>query len=140
MIDLSTPLGKRAEEHLLTDPVIWLTTIDADGFPQPAPVWFLWDGSTLLIYSQPKARRLKNIETQPKVSGHFITDREADEVIVLTGEARLDPATPPADQVEDYMKKYTGGIARLGWTIKRFVDDYSVPFRITPTHLRGDLG
>lgn len=139
MIDLTTPLGKRAAEHLQTDPVIWLTTLDADGTPQPAPVWFLWDGATLLVYSQPTARRLKNIERSPKVSVHFNTDAEADEVVVLTCEARLDPSTPPGDKVEAYLAKYLQGITRLGWTPASFAADYSVPFRITPLRLRGHL-
>ena len=140
MIDFSTPLGRRAEQHLHDDPVVWLTTVGADGTPQPAPVWFWWDGSTLLIYSQPRAKRLRHIEKNPKVALHFVTDREADEVIVLTGLARLDPATPPADQVEAYITKYSAGVARLGWTNSGFAADFSVPFRVTPDHLRGDLG
>jgi PPOX class probable F420-dependent enzyme len=140
MIDLTTPLGLRAAEHLSHDPVVWLTTISADGTPQPAPVWFVWDGASLLIYSQPVARRLKNIARSPRVSAHFHSDPDADEVVVLTGEARLDPASPPADQVAAYLAKYDAAIVKLGMTRASFAADYSVPFRMWPSALRGDLG
>ena len=139
MLDFSTPLGKRAEEHLQTDIVVWLTTVGPDGTPQPAPVWFWWDGKSLLIYSKPNAKRLGNIERSAKVSLHFASDSEASEVIVLTGTAQADPSAPPADQVKPYIEKYTDGIAGLGWTVESFTADYSSPFRVTPTHLRGFL-
>lgn len=137
MIDFTTDLGHRAEEHLKTDQVVWLTTVGADGTPQPNPVWFLWDGETLLIYSQPTAKRLKNIARRPKVSLHFATDPDAAEVIVLTGEARVDPAGLPANQVEDYLEKYKQGIANLGMTPASLAADYSVAFRVMPEKLRG---
>ena len=50
-IDVSTPFGKRIAERLETEIMVWLTTVAPDGAPQPNPVWFLWDGSTLLVYS-----------------------------------------------------------------------------------------
>ncbi len=137
MIDFTTPLGKRAAEHLASDQCIWLTTVGADGTPQPAPVWFYWDGTSALVYSQPIARRLKNIASRPKVSLHFDTDRDGSEVIVLTGQAALDPSTPPADKVEAYLAKYLEGITSLGMTPASFAGDYSVAFRVTPAKLRG---
>ena len=140
MIDFSTPLGKRAAEHLASDLCVWLTTIGADGTPQPAPVWFLWEGASMLVYSQPIARRLKNIARSPKVSLHFDTDRDGSEVIVLTGPAALDPAAPTADKVEAYLAKYLEGITSLGMTPASFAADYSVAFRVTPTKLRGHSG
>lgn len=139
MPDFTTPLGRRAEQHLKEDIVVWLTTVDADGTPQPAPVWFWWDGETLLIYSQPKAKRLQNIARNPKVSLHFATDPEALEVVVLTGEAHPDPSAPRSIDVEPYITKYAKGVADLGWTPESFTADFSVPFRVKPTKLRGFL-
>lgn len=137
MLDFSTELGQRAEAHLRQDIVVWLTTVSADGTPQPNPVWFVWDGETLLIYSRPGSWRLKNIARQPKVSLHFHSDPDGAEVIILTGEAALDPAAPPADQVAAYIKKYAQGIADLNMTPASFAADYSVAFRVRPEKLRG---
>ena len=45
MIDFTTEFGKRADSRLKEDHIIWLTTVDVLGKPQPRPVWFLWDTS-----------------------------------------------------------------------------------------------
>jgi PPOX class probable F420-dependent enzyme len=137
MLDLTTDLGQRAARRLAADSVVWLTTVGGDGTPQPNPVWFVWDGETLLIYSQPRARRLKNIARSPKLSLHFHSDPDAAEVIVLTGEARRDPSAPPADRVAAYVEKYAQAIAALGMTPASFAADYSVAFRVKPIRLRG---
>ena len=49
MIDTNSEWGQRVERRLRTEEVIWLTTVDGQGMPQPSPVWFVWDGSTILI-------------------------------------------------------------------------------------------
>ncbi|MGI9252887.1 MAG: pyridoxamine 5'-phosphate oxidase family protein, partial [Thermomicrobiales bacterium] len=41
-----TAFAARVVRHLEHDQVAWLVTVDADGAPQPSPVWFLWDGAT----------------------------------------------------------------------------------------------
>jgi len=53
MIDLSTDFGARVARRLDDEIMIWLTTVRADGTPQPSPVWFLWIDQSILIYSQP---------------------------------------------------------------------------------------
>ena len=70
-IDLTTPLGKRIAERLEAEIMIWLTTVAPDGTPQPNPVWFLWDGSSLLVYSHKRAARLRNLRQNPHVALNF---------------------------------------------------------------------
>ncbi|HLB63928.1 MAG TPA: pyridoxamine 5'-phosphate oxidase family protein, partial [Anaerolineales bacterium] len=74
MIDFSTELGERALRLLREETVIWLTTVAQDGTPQPRPVWFLWDGRSLLIYSRPKAHKIHHLEQRPQVALSFNTD------------------------------------------------------------------
>ncbi len=45
----STPFGARVAQRLREEHLIWLTTVGADGTPQPNPVWFLWDGASVLV-------------------------------------------------------------------------------------------
>ena len=52
-IDTTTEFGQRVMRRLQEEVVVWLTTVDASDTPQPRPVWFLWEGETFLIYSQP---------------------------------------------------------------------------------------
>ena len=73
-LDQSTEFGARVARRLESEHVAWLTTVRADGQPQPSPVWFLWDGDSILIYSRPNQPKLRNIAGNPKVSLSFNSD------------------------------------------------------------------
>jgi PPOX class probable F420-dependent enzyme len=137
MIDFTSELGQRALTLLKGQSVIWLTTVGRDETPQPRPVWFYWDGESVLIYSQPDAHKIRHLARSPRASLHFNTDDEGSEVVVLTGEARVDGKAPRADKNRDYLRKYQEGIAGLGMTPEGFAQDYSVPIRFVPKGLRG---
>ncbi len=136
-LDTTTDFGQRVERRLRDETIGWLTTVGADGTPQPSPIWFLWDGETVLVYSQPDKPKLRNMERNPRVSFNLDGDGRGGDIVILTGEARLDPAAPPADQHPDYLAKYRDGIARIGMTPEGFAAAYSVAIRMTPTRLRG---
>ena len=53
MADQTKPNNAHVEQRLREEPIIWLTTVRPDGRPHTVPVWFLWDGETFLIFSQP---------------------------------------------------------------------------------------
>ncbi len=117
--------------------VVWLVTVGADLNPQPRPVWFLWDGDTILVYSQPRARKVAHIAAHPKVACHLNTDEDGSHVAVFLGKAAVDMKTPPADKMPAYLKKYRKGIRELEMTPEAFAKDYSVAIRIKPASLRG---
>ena len=137
MIDFTTDLGKRVLGLLDSERVLWLTTVDSKGTPQPRPVWFLWDGSSLLIYSSPDAYKLRHLARNARVSLNFNSDPEAHHVAVLVGEARVDPDAPRADRESRYLEKYREGISGLGMTPESFGLAYSVAVRVTPERIRG---
>lgn len=136
-IDTSTDFGARAARHLQDDRVVWLITVDADGTPQPSPVWFLWDGDTALIYSQPSTPKLRNIGRHPRVGLHFNCTPSGGDVVILTGDASIDTGAPPANENSAYVDKYTDGIQSIGMTLDAFAQAYSVAIRVRPTSLRG---
>jgi PPOX class probable F420-dependent enzyme len=136
-LDTSTAFGARVDRRLREDVVIWLTTVRPDGTPEPSPVWFLWEGGTLLIYSQPNRPKIRNLERNPRVALNFDGDKRGGDIIVLTGEARLAPGEPPAHQNAAYLAKYEKLIAGIGYTAEQFAKGYSVPIRVTPSKLRG---
>lgn len=136
-LDPSTPFGERVARRLGEDPIAWLTTVGPDQTPQPSPVWFLWDGATFLVYSQPDRPKLHNIGRTPRVALHLDGDGRGGDVVVLTGEARIADDQPPANRVPAYLAKYRAGIAAIGLTPASFAQTYSVAIRITPTALRG---
>ena len=136
MLDLDSPAGARADRRLRTDQILWLTTVRADGQPQSSPVWFLWDGETLLVYSQPDAQKLRNLAGNPRVAVHLESEGTADEVLTIDGTAAVDPDAPPPDRIEEYQAKYREGIQALGWTPAKHARDFSLAIRIRPTRVR----
>ena len=136
-IDTSTDFGARAARHLQDDRVVWLITVGGDGTPQPSPVWFLWDGDTALIYSQPATPKLRNIEQHPRVGLHFNCTPTGGDVVILTGNASIDASAAAANENPAYAEKYRDGIQSIGMTPDAFGQAYSVAIRVRPTSLRG---
>ena len=135
--DASTPFGKRVAERLRDEHIIWLTTVAADGTPQPNPVWFLWDGASMLIYNQTGARRLAHVERNPRVALNFESAADGNDVIIMTGEARLSPDEPSPDKNAAYVAKYRDSIAGSFQTPENFASQYPVPLRVTIAKVRG---
>jgi PPOX class probable F420-dependent enzyme len=120
----------------LTDAqVIWLTTVGPDGTPQPNPVWFLWEGETVLTFSRPDAKRLAHIERNPHVSLHLNSTRTGGDVTVLTGTAEVLDGDPTA--YPDYVAKYRSEIERISGSVEAFAREYAVPTRIRVDGARG---
>ena len=136
MIDLSSEFGVRVAARLDQELIIWLTTVRADGTPQPSPAWFLWVDQTVLIYSQPNKQKLRNIAQNPKVALNFNSDQDGGAIAIITGDAQIDPQVS-ADQISAYLEKYRMAIADLGSTPEGFAQSYSVAIRVTPASLRG---
>lgn len=136
-IDTATGFGKRAARRLGSETIAWLVTVDADGTPRPIPVWFLRDGETFLIYSQPGTAKLRNLARSPKAALHLDGDGQGGDIVILTGEAQAAPHTPTADRVPAYVEKYRAGLKRIGMTPASFARAYSVALRFTPTRLDG---
>jgi len=136
-LDTSTDLGAHVAARLERESLIWLTTVGADGTPQPTLVWFLWTGSELVVRSRPDKPKLRNIARNPRVALNLESNEEGNDVAVLTGAARVDPVEMAAGEHDAFHRKYADGIDRLGSTYATFADDYSVTVRITPEKLRG---
>ncbi|NTU62796.1 MAG: TIGR03667 family PPOX class F420-dependent oxidoreductase [Chloroflexi bacterium] len=136
-LDLTSAFGERVARRLREERIIWLVTIDPDDVPQPTPVWFWWDGETVLIYSHAKQAKLRNIRRHPQVALHLDGDGQGGDIIVFTGTARLAPDAPPAHQHAAYAQKYQWGFDRIGTTPEQFAADYAVALRVTPEKVRG---
>lgn len=136
--DLSTDFGARVARRLRAETVAWLTLVDGSGTPQPAPVWFLWDGDSALIYSDHRAKRLAHLRANPRVALHLDGDGQGGDIVVLTGEIAEAPDAPPAADNPDYLAKYGGLITGGPWgTAEVFAETYSVALRFRPRHVRG---
>lgn len=136
-LDTTTEFGQRVTQRLEEETVIWLTTVDASGTPQPRPVWFVWEGETILIYSQPNTAKLKHIERNPQVALHFDSNGQGGNIVVFTGTARTANKAPAANANTDYVDKYRIGMERLDMVAETFANDYSVAIRVDVEQVRG---
>lgn len=136
MLDLYRQLSEKESVRLINEQIIWLTTVRSDGLPMPTPVWYLWDGETFLIYSQPNQQKLRNIEVHPKVALNLNSDEWGENVFIVTGTAEIDRNAPPALLIEAYIQKYRQGISAIQMTPESFSRAFSVAIRVRPERLR----
>jgi PPOX class probable F420-dependent enzyme len=136
VLDPSKPAHADADRRLRSEPIVWLTTVRADGQAQSTPVWFLWDGDSFLLYSQPGAQKVRNLAAHPKVSLHLNDDGAGEGVVTFEGTASLEPDTPRADRVEGYLAKYRAAIEALGYEPGPFARTYATAIRVRPTRAR----
>jgi PPOX class probable F420-dependent enzyme len=136
-LDPNTEFGARVARRLADERIAWLTTVRPNGTPEPSPIWFLYDGKALLIYSKPNTQKLRNIARNPNVALHFDGDGSGGDIIVITGTAHVDEDAPPANQIPAYAEKYAERMQNNRMTAESFARAYSVAIRVTPTHLRG---
>lgn len=137
VIDTSTVLGARTAERLAQERVVWLTTVDPSGTPQPTPVWHVTSGADVVILSEPGKAKLRNAAANPRAALHFNATDAGWDVQVLTGRLVLDPDGLTADERARYDEKYTEAIAGLGMSLEQFHAAYSQVLRFTPERLRG---
>jgi PPOX class probable F420-dependent enzyme len=120
-----------AADRLDSEPIIWLTTVRANGQPQTSPVWFLRRGNELLMYSLPDTARVGNIVTNPKVALNLDGNGQGGAIVTIEGTARIDHTVAPASEMPEYVTKYRAFMDRNGWTPEVFAARYSTPLVVT---------
>jgi PPOX class probable F420-dependent enzyme len=140
MFDLTTRFGRHVNRRLRQDKIIWLTTIDSHDTPQPRPVWFHWNGKTILIFSEKDTAKLRHIARNPRVALNFNTDDDGGDVSVIVGHAKILGDSPASNRIKTYLRKYSKGIKSLDMTAAEFRGAYTVPILVTPDSMRGFVG
>jgi PPOX class probable F420-dependent enzyme len=128
------PAATRLDRLLRTETVVWLSSVCADGqLPHLVPIWFSWDGETVLIASKPHARKVANLRANPAVM-LALGEPDADfDVGLVEGVAEL--LDEPAATVlpASHLAKYRAQMAAIGLTADEFLATYSQVIRIRPT-------
>jgi PPOX class probable F420-dependent enzyme len=134
--DLPEDRRTRVDTRLHTNLMAWLTTVSPAGRPDTVPVWFLLrDDDSVLVYSQPAKAKLRNIDSNPNVALALdVTDIGRD-VIRIEGTAVRAPDQQPADEVPEYVAKYTERIGAIFGTPERFAEAFTEAIVITPRRL-----
>jgi PPOX class probable F420-dependent enzyme len=132
MLDLTQPKNAHVDQRLRSEPIIWLSSTRPDGRPHLVPVWFLWDGATILIFSQPNTQKIRNLRQQPAVM-LALDAKEGSDVVLIEGQAIL--LDEPTAQVAPgaHYEKYAQDLKDMGMEPEQMAASYSQPIRITPT-------
>ena len=128
-------LTGQVESHLVNDQIVWLTTVTPSGRPAPRPVWFLWDGSEVIIYSLPDGAKIRHIAGNEHVSLNFNCTPGGGDVVVISGRAQVLHGAPPPSEVPGMLGKYHDTIAAMGYT-QEWYDSYNTAIRVTPERAR----
>ncbi len=131
MSDVITP-NEHVAERLRTDKIVWLGSVRPDGRPHLVPVWFLWDGETVLIFSKPD-QKVRNLRQNARVTLALDDTKGGGDVVMLDGTAALLEEPTAAIVTPAYIDKYAADNAQMGTTMENMAAEYAQPIRITPT-------
>ena len=138
VFDPTNDVHARTLARLGSEPVIWLGTSGTDGFPHAVPVWFVWHDGRVIILSEPKTAKVRNIRADDKVLAHLEAGDDGEQLTVLRGTAALSPesATEWLARIGDqYTVKYEEWMLRLDLTMTSMAARYSTVIEVTPVKL-----
>ncbi len=118
---------------LRTESVVWLSSVAADGTPHLVPIWFSWDGDTVLIASKPHAKKVANLRANPSVMLAVGEPDDDFDVGMVEGAAELLDEPSAAILPASHLAKYRDQMAAIGLTSDQFLATYSQVIRIRPT-------
>lgn len=103
-------------ERLTSADFGWLTTVAKSGQPVPKLVWFFFDGTDLVIYTEPGAAKVRHIHNHPQVSLNLDSDGNGGGIIVIGGPARVDAEGADPREDASYWAKYQAASDQFGLT------------------------
>jgi PPOX class probable F420-dependent enzyme len=136
MLDVTTEWGQHAEQRLRSNSIAWLTTVGSDGRPYTVPVWFLWDGNSALIFSQPRKQKIRNLRTNARVTLALDETKQGEDVVIVEGTAEVLDNPEISATLPAYVEKYGSMLQDMGSTPEAMAADFSVGIRVTPKKFR----
>ena len=104
-----------AEERLAASRNYWIVSTNRDGSPAAAPVWGVWYDGAVFFGTNPRSRKGRNLERDPRVVIHL---ESGDEVVTLHG--RITRETLPDAALDAYEAKYAyRPTVTEGWFVLR---------------------
>ncbi|CAM3867389.1 TIGR03667 family PPOX class F420-dependent oxidoreductase [Mycobacterium frederiksbergense] len=116
-------------ERLRSDDYGWLTTVAKSGQPVPKLVWFFFDGTDIVVYTEPGAAKVRHIRNHPPVSLNLDSDGNGGGIIVIGGPARVDAEGVDLRTDTPYWAKYQAASDQFGLTDS--MGNFSTRLRIT---------
>src|SRR5690348_10654144 len=132
-LDMSDPRQAHTAERLRSVEILWLASVRPDGRPHLVPVWFLWEGETILLFSKPENQKGRNLRQNPAVTVALDATDQGDDVTVLEGTAVILDNPDITTALPAYASKYAALLADMGSTAETMAKEYSQAIRITIT-------
>ncbi len=132
---MSIVIPPHVEERLRSNEMIWLNTVRPDGRPHSVPVWFLWEGATVLIFSKPQNQKIRNLRQNRFVTLALDDTKIGHDVAILEGTAELLGPGDKSATLQAYGEKYSEGLRRIGVPVEAFTALYGQAIRVTPSRL-----
>jgi PPOX class probable F420-dependent enzyme len=131
-MDRDARTAARIDRMLRSESVVWVSTVSPDGSPHLVPIWFSWDGRTILIASKPHAKKVANLRANPSVMLALGEPEDDFDVGMIQGVAELPTAPAAALLPAGHLAKYQTQMAAIGLTPDEFLRTYSQVIRIRP--------
>jgi PPOX class probable F420-dependent enzyme len=133
MLDTARPYDAHIDQRLRTEPIIWLTTASPSGRPHMAPMWFLWDGRAILLFSLPNTRKLRDIVANPAVVLALEPADQGYDVVIVEGNAMLLDDPMITGLMPEFVTKYADIPKR--WPPVEWAQKFTQSIRVVPTKL-----
>jgi PPOX class probable F420-dependent enzyme len=122
----------RIQAYLAAKDIVLLGTIRSDGAPLITPMWFLPDGTTLVLISVENSHKVRNLRRDPRL--HIVAEsgtRGDIKGVSVRGRAEFLPDSPERRALATgLLDKYHPHLERL-WS-GRAMPPNRVLFRVTP--------
>ncbi len=130
---VATALNEKAKRIIETKAFAHVATINKDGSPQVSPVWVEHDGTHVIINSEQKRLKVRNLKRDPRVAVAIQNPDNAYEYVEIRG--RVVEITPEGgfEGIDHLGKKYMGVDKYPG----NKPGDVRVVIKIEPTHITG---
>ncbi|MFL5779194.1 MAG: pyridoxamine 5'-phosphate oxidase family protein [Chloroflexota bacterium] len=128
MAPIATTLPDHVRRFLVEQPrYLTISTIDPDGAPRQAVIWFLLDGDELVINSRVGRRWPSNLLRDPRIAAS-VSDSAAELWVGFRGEAT---AVPEPDQAQSDIAEMARRFHRDPATIEARIREFEAQRRIS---------
>jgi PPOX class probable F420-dependent enzyme len=98
-----------AQAQVLKNPnFAFMATLMPDGRPQVSPVWIEYDGKHVLINSEEKRLKVRNLKRDPRISIAIAKQENPYEYVEIRGKVVEMTTEGAADDIDRLAKKYLG--------------------------------
>jgi PPOX class probable F420-dependent enzyme len=108
-----------------TDPIVWFGSTRPDGRQHLVPVWFLWDGEMVTVFTTTGSQKVTNLRANARVTLALDGTNGGGGVVVVEGEAEPLSEQSAAVATPASLEKYGPMMARMGMTAEGMAAEYA---------------